>query len=75
MPLSSSIISIKPLNGAAGRFGPGRGLSRPGRDWFAAAFHCGPVLKSRPDDAAAKALLDKARKQWAAHKAAEAMKP
>jgi hypothetical protein len=31
------------------------------QSWFAAAFHCDQVLKSRPDDAAAKARLATAR--------------
>jgi WD40 repeat protein len=33
------------------------------QSWFAAAFHCEQVLKSRPDDAEAKTLLEKAREQ------------
>jgi hypothetical protein len=31
------------------------------QSWFAAAFHCEQVLKSRPDDAAAKTLFATAR--------------
>ena len=34
------------------------------QSWFAAKFHCEQVLKSRPDDAAAKALLEKAKAEW-----------
>jgi hypothetical protein len=81
-----TILLIKPLPPDEFELGYREAMARPDPDWhwlqvqkyekkqswFAAAFHCEQVLESRPDDAAAKKLLEKAKQEWEKQKAAAA---
>jgi WD40 repeat protein/tRNA A-37 threonylcarbamoyl transferase component Bud32 len=78
-PSDGAIVLVKPLPPDDFELGYRAWFARPNPDWhwqqaqkceknqswFAAAFHCEQVLKSRPDDAAAKTLLATAREQLA----------
>jgi WD40 repeat protein len=75
-----TILLVKPLPPDETELGYLKAMARPHvawhweqaqryekeKAWFAVRFHCDQVLKSRPDDPAAKALRDSAHNEWKA---------